>query len=288
MKKWWFIGGGNMAEAILSGALSKGILSPDDIGVSEVRGERRQELAGKYGVETSAGVGDAEAFLLAVKPQQAGEAVRAAAAAGGLGAGTLLTSICAGLPTAAIEGWCGARVVRVMPNLPATVGSGMAAVSGGARATPEDIASVKRLFAATGDVVEADEALLDLVTGISGSGPGYVFAFMEALEEAGVEGGFDRVAARKLAIATVRGAGELAALEAAKSGGADPAELRRRVSSKGGTTLAGLAAMEARGFSSAVRAAVAAATARAKELAGTAPAPSLPPSPLPKDSRRDG
>ena len=128
--------------------------------------------------------------------------------------------------------------------------------------------SVKRLFAAAGDVAETEEGLLDLVTGVSGSGPGYVFAFMEALEEAGVAGGFDRATARKLAIATVRGAGELAAREAAKEGGADPAELRRRVSSKGGTTLAGLAAMEKRGFSAAVRAGVEAATRRAKELAG--------------------
>ena len=141
-------------------------------------------------------------------------------------------------------------------------------MAGGTRATAEDVESVKRLFAAAGDVVGTDEGMLDLVTGISGSGPGYVFAFMEALEEAGVAGGFDRETARKLAIATVRGAGELAAREAAKAGGADPADLRRRVSSKGGTTLAGLAAMEERGFSGAVMAAVKAATARARELGG--------------------
>jgi pyrroline-5-carboxylate reductase len=107
---------------------------------------------------------------------------------------------------------------------------------------------------------------MDAVTGLSGSGPGFVFAFMEALEEAGVEQAFDRDTARAMAIATVRGAGELAAREAAKAGGADPAELRRRVSSKGGTTLAGLAAMEEKGFSAAARAAVAAATARSAEL----------------------
>lgn len=268
MKKWWFIGGGNMAEAILAGALAKGVVGAGEVGVSEVRAERRKELEAKYGVETAEGAGEAEAYLLAVKPQQAGEAVRAAAEAGRLGAGTLLATICAGLPTAKIESWCGARVVRVMPNLPATVGAGMAAVSGGARAAKEDVEKVKRLFAAAGDVAETDEGLLDLVTGVSGSGPGYVFAFMEALEEAGVAGGFDRATARKLAIATVRGAGELAAREAAKEGGADPAELRRRVSSKGGTTLAGLAAMEERGFGGAVKAAVEAATKRAKELAG--------------------
>ena len=268
MKKWWFIGGGNMAEAILAGALSKGVVAAGEVGVSEVREDRRKELEGRYGVETAAGGGEAEAYVLAVKPQQAEEAVGAAVAAGRLGEGTLLATICAGLPTGKIEGWCGARVVRVMPNLPATVGAGMAAVAGGARATAGDVAAVKRLFAAAGDVAETAEGLLDLVTGVSGSGPGYVFAFMEALEEAGVAGGFDRATARKLAIATVRGAGELAAREAAKEGGADPAELRRRVSSKGGTTLAGLAAMEERGFSASVRAGVEAATQRAKELAG--------------------
>lgn len=262
MKKWWFIGGGNMAEAILAGALSKGVVAAGEVGVAEVREERRRELEAKYGVETGERAGEAEGYVLAVKPQQAAEALSGWT----VGEESLLVSICAGLPTERLEGWCGARVVRVMPNLPATVGAGFSAYARGRRTREGDGGTVARLLGAVGEVREVEERMMDAVTGLSGSGPGFVFAFMEALEEAGVEQGLDRDTARAMAIATVRGAGELAAREAAKAGGADPAELRRRVSSKGGTTLAGLAAMEEKGFSAAARAAVAAATARSAEL----------------------
>jgi pyrroline-5-carboxylate reductase len=155
------------------------------------------------------------------------------------------------------------RVVRVMPNLPALAGAGVAAVCGGTRATEADVEAVCSLLAGTGTVVRAKESQMDAVTGLSGSGPGYVFAFIEALEAAGIGEEFAPETARMMAIGTVLGAAKLAA-------GSDvpPAEWRRRVSSPGGTTLAGLAALEADGFAGAVRDAVRAATARSAELAG--------------------
>ena len=157
-------------------------------------------------------------------------------------------------------------MVRVMPNLPATVGAGFSAYASGRRTRDGDGAVVERLLGAVGEVRRVEERQMDAVTGLSGSGPGFVFAFMEALEEAGVQQGFDVATARSMAIATVRGAAELAATEAGREGGADPSELRRRVSSPGGTTLAGLSAMERGGFEGCVVAAVAAATARSAEL----------------------
>ena len=174
----------------------------------------------------------------------------------------LLVSICAGLPTAALEALVPARVARVMPNLPALVRRGVSAVCGGARSTAADLDLVAELFAAVGAVVRLPEKQMNEVTALSGSGPGYVFAFIEAMEDAAVLMGIEPATARKMAIETVRGAAELAAQT-----NEDPAELRRRVSSKGGTTLAGLAAMAAGGFSDSVAAGMKAARDRAAELA---------------------
>lgn len=266
MAKIAFIGAGNMAGAIVEGMLRGGAAAPEDICMADVSAPRLAEVAAKYGVRTAAGnaeaVRGAETVFLAVKPQQLAEAV--AQAAGAFAEEQLVVSICAGVTTARLESMLPGRVVRVMPNLPALAGAGVAAVCRGSRATEADADTVCALLAGTGSVVRAEESQMDSVTGLSGSGPGYVFAFIEALEAAGIAQGFAPDTARRMAVGTVLGAARLAAGHPE----VPPAEWRRRVSSPGGTTLAGLAAMEARGFSAAVDAAVRAATARSAELAG--------------------
>ena len=259
-----FLGGGNMAEAILGGLLAGGVSMETHLVVSDISEARRALMEEKYGIATTAdnaeAVRGAEVVVLAVKPQQVAEAL--AAAKPSFSKKHLLVSICAGLPTKALEAQVPARVVRVMPNLPALVNKSVTAICGGAQATTADLDLVEELFAAVGAVVRLPENKMNEVTALSGSGPGYVFAFLEALEATGIAMGIAPETARKRAIATVRGAAELAAQT-----GEDPAELRRRVSSKGGTTLAGLAAMEAGGFSAAVAAGMKAARDRAAELA---------------------
>lgn len=266
-----FLGGGNMAEAILAGLLAQKLYRPGEVLVAELRAERRAFLEQKHGVATVASPREAVSegappvMLLATKPQQASALLEEIAPS--LTADTLLLSICAGIPTRTLESLVPCRTVRIMPNLPATVQRGVSALSAGARATQADLEAAMRIFSAIGVAVTLPEDKLDLVTGLSGSGPGYVFAFIEALEAAGVEGGIPADLARQMAIGTVLGAAELAAAEAQKPDGASPAVLRQRVSSPGGTTLAGLAAAEEGGFSSSILAAVHAATARSAALA---------------------
>lgn len=259
-----FLGGGNMAEAILAGLLAGEVASPERLVVADVAAERREHLVNRYGIETTAdnaaAVRGADVVVLAVKPQQVAEALTAEKSE--FSDRQLLVSICAGLTTAALEALTPARVARVMPNLPALVRRSVSAICGGARAAAADLDLVEALFAAVGVVVRLPEGRMNDATALSGSGPGYAFAFMEALEAAGIAMGIAPATARKMAVETVRGAAELAAQT-----GEDPAELRRRVSSKGGTTLAGLAAMEAGGFSAAVAAGMKAARDRAAELA---------------------
>jgi pyrroline-5-carboxylate reductase len=259
-----FLGGGNMAEAIIGGLLAGGIAPAKQIVVSDLAADRRTLLVKKHGigvtVDNAEAVRGAAVVVLAVKPQQAAEAL--ASAKDSFSDQQLLVSICAGLTTASLEGQMPARVVRVMPNLPALVRKGVSAICGGACATAADLDLVDELFTAVGAVVRLPEDRMNEVTALSGSGPGYVFAFIEAMEAAAVAMGLSPAMARKMAIGTVRGAAELAAKT-----GEDPAELRRHVSSKGGTTLAGLAAMEAGGFSASVAAGMKAARDRAAELA---------------------
>lgn len=263
-KRIAFLGGGNMAKAILGGMLAGDLVLEGNVTAADVSAERRDWLQKEYGIDVTAdnaeAVRGADVIVLAVKPQQAADALGSARAA--LSAEQLLVSICAGLTTAALEAQVPCRVARVMPNLPAMVCRGVAAVCAGSRAAPGDMDLVERMFAATGAVVRLSEGRLNEATALSGSGPGYVFAFMEALERGAVAMGIPSATARTMAVETVRGAAELAAQTRE-----DPAELRRRVSSKGGTTLAGLAAMEAGGFSAAVEAGMKAARDRAAELA---------------------
>lgn len=264
-KRIAFLGGGNMAEAILGGLLAGGVSMERNVAAADVAPERRALLEEKYGIRAAdvgaEAVRGADVVVLAVKPQQAAEAL--AAAKDSFTDRQLLVSICAGLPTAALERQVPARVVRVMPNLPALIQRGVSAICGGSRSTAADLDLAEQIFAAVGAVVRLPETRMNEVTALSGSGPGYVFAFIEAMEATAVHMGIDAATARKMAVETVRGAAELAAQT-----GEDPAELRRRVSSKGGTTLAGLAAMAAGGFSESVAAGMQAARDRAAELAG--------------------
>lgn len=260
-----FIGGGNMAEAIIRGLLAAG-MTVDQIKVSDPSAERRTLLSETFGISTGSDnrkvVRNSDVVVLAVKPQVHRQVLSSLDRDDD---GRLFVSIMAGIRTAALEDVLGStdRVVRVMPNTPALVLAGAAAIAGGSRSTDDDIALTRDIFATTGETVIVGEQLMDAVTGLSGSGPAYVFSFIEALSDAGVKNGLPRDTATRLAAQTVLGAARLL-LETAEH----PAVLREKVTSPGGTTIAGLHALEDKGFRAAVMAAVDAATARSKELAG--------------------
>jgi pyrroline-5-carboxylate reductase len=258
------IGGGRMGEAIVAGLLSAGTLEADRIAVAEPAAERREVFAG-HGVSTVADghdiVRDAEIVLLAVKPQVIDAVL--AHLADDLAPTAVVVSIAAGITTARLESLAadGTAVVRVMPNTPAMVGAGMAVVSGGRHASPEQVERVRALFEAVGEAVVLEERFQDAATALSGSGPAYAAIFVDAMAAAGVRQGLPRDTAQRLAVQTLRGTAELLARS-----GMHPAELVDAVSSPGGTTIAAVEALEAGGLRAAVFDAVAAATKRAKEL----------------------
>ncbi len=258
------IGGGRMGEAIAAGLVSSGALSAADIAVAEPTAQRR-EVFERHGIDAVADgheiVGGAGMVLLAVKPQVIDAVV--AHIADHLTRGTLVVSIAAGITTARLESLLpeGAPVVRVMPNTPAMVGSGMAVVSGGRVASAEQVERVRVLFEAVGEALVVDEQAQDAATAISGSGPAYVALFVDALTRAGVAQGLSREVAQTLAIQTFRGTADLLSTT-----GMHPQELIDAVSSPGGTTVAALEALDAGGLRPAVSAAVDAAVKRAKEL----------------------
>lgn len=258
------IGGGRMGEAIAAGLVSAGTLPPASIAVAEPDSLRR-EVFERHGIHTVADgheiVAGAEMVLLAVKPQVIDAVV--AHIADYLTEGTLVISIAAGITTARLESLLpdGTAVVRVMPNTPAMVGSGMAVVSGGRAAASAQTDQVRALFEAVGEALVIDERAQDAATAISGSGPAYVALFIDALTRAGVAQGLSREVAQMLAIQTFRGTADLLVTT-----GMHPQELIDAVSSPGGTTVAALEALDAGGLRPAVSAAVAAAVKRAKEL----------------------
>jgi pyrroline-5-carboxylate reductase len=262
-----FLGGGAMAEALIGGLLAAGA-SPDSVRAADPLPARRDHLARRFGIRSAADnravVEASDVVVIAVKPG-AVAGVLAELAGGDLDrARPLWVSIAAGVTLGALEAGLppGARIVRAMPNTPAQVREGATGLCGNERASAADRAAALALFEAVGIAWEAPrEALLDAVTGLSGSGPAYVFAFLEALIDAGEEVGLPHEASRRLAFQTVFGAVKLA-----RESERTPAELRRQVSSPGGTTLAGLARLEDLGFGRAVREAVQAATRRAGEL----------------------
>lgn len=259
-----FLGGGNMAAALIGGMLAKNFVA-DDIGVVELRAEGREALEQRFGVRTHAALDDdaldCDMMLLAVKPQQMRDALTPAR---GKLDRQVLVSIAAGLRLADISRWLNGhdRLVRCMPNTPALIGAGVTGLYASPAVSANEREAVGRVLGAVGRTVWIDnEAQMDAVTAISGSGPAYVFHFIEALEAAGAQLGFDAATAHELAIGTVLGAAQLAA----QSDDA-PAVLRERVTSKGGTTAAALAQMSKDDLIGLVARAVTAAEARGKTL----------------------
>jgi pyrroline-5-carboxylate reductase len=277
MIKFGTIGGGVMGEALLSRLIAQKVYLPSEILVSDPQPQRREFLTATYGIGTTASnleVATAtEVLFLAIKPQIF-EKVALELAVGidrqqGNNGETAnsqpeaaIVSILAGVPLSKLEAAFPGRVVlRVMPNTPATVGAGMSAIAPGKLVQPADLELVKRIFEAVGEVVEVPESMLDAVTGLSGSGPGYVAIFIEALTDGGVCAGLPRAIASQLAIQTVFGTAKLL-----QETGMHPAELKDRVTSPGGTTIAGIAKLESSGFRSAAIEAVKAACLRSQEL----------------------
>jgi len=263
-----FIGAGAMASALAGGLIAAGVGRERIAAADPDAGCRKafSEATGAEAREDNAGlVADHDIVVLAVKPGVVGLVLDGLAGAPAL-ARPLWISIAAGVGIADIESRlpAGSRVVRAMPNTPALAGCGATAFASNGAATAADRAAALALFEAVGYVWESpNEELLDAVTGLSGSGPAYVFLFLEALGDAGVRAGLPRDAAYDLAFHTVRGAAQLAI-----ESGRHPAALKDQVTSPGGTTIAGLERLEAGGVRAALHDAVAAATRRSRELGG--------------------
>lgn len=267
MKQLGFIGGGNMATAIIAGALRGGYCGAADVTVSEPDAERQRALR-EMGVEATwdnaAVARSAATLVLAVKPQMMSDALASLRGAFdprrsrviSIAAGTRIASIAADLPA-------GARIIRVMPNTPLLVGAGMSVLCAGSGVSPADLQVATALFAASGQTLTLPEEAFDAVTAVSGSGPAYVFLLAEAMAEAGRREGLPEAAAAQLARQTIAGAGAMLAQSADTA-----AELRRKVTSPGGTTAAAVAALEAGGFGDLLARAIAAASARGRELGG--------------------
>jgi len=249
--------------AALAGGLLAEDLDPEDLAISETEPSRAQLLGGLFpGVSVSDKVPQAESVIIAVKPYGALAAAREAVAAGA----SRVLSIAAGVSLASLEAACGEGVVvvRAMPNTPARVGKGATAICGGDTAQPADLDWAEVLLQGVGTVLRVTEPQLDAVTGLSGSGPAYLYLVAEALIDAGVVAGLPRTVSAELTRQLFAGAAALLSED-----GRDPAALRADVTSPGGTTAAGLRALEARSTRSAVIEAVLASAARSQELGAT-------------------
>jgi pyrroline-5-carboxylate reductase len=257
-----FIGGGNMAVALIGGMQRAGLGHP--VSVLEIDAARRKQLEDQHGVAAhgaaGAWLGECEAVVLAVKPQQMSIAVESIRP---FLVRPLVLSIAAGVRASTLARWLGSDViVRTMPNTPALIGAGLTGATALAGVTRRQRDLAEQILGAVGQVVWFDdESLLDPVTAISGSGPAYVFFFIEAMQQAARDMGLDEAQARTLAVQTFVGAAQLAAASP------EPVSvLRERVTSKGGTTAAALASLDADNVKSAIVKALHAANARAKEL----------------------
>jgi pyrroline-5-carboxylate reductase len=263
--KFGIIGGGVMGEALLSRLIHQKIYLPHEVIVSEPQPQRRSWLAQQYGIQVTgenvevARAAAAEILFLAIKPQVF-ETVADELSV--VTMPSLVISILAGVPLSKLEAAFPTQpVIRAMPNTPATVGAGITAIASGKHVQPNDLELTRQIFQAVGDVVEVPESMIDAVTGLSGSGPGYVAMVIEALSDGGVAAGLPRAIASQLALQTVLGTAQLI-----KVSGMHPAELKDRVTSPGGTTIAGIAELERAGLRSALIEAVKAAYNRSKEL----------------------
>ncbi len=266
-----FLGAGNMGEAIFRGLLDGGVLTPAQIVATDASAERRADIAARFPIRVVDSneelVEQATVVIFAVKPQVMPVVLEEVASY--FSQNKLSISICAGIPCSTIERALmrdtheEPRVVRVMPNTPALIGAGMSGVCRGRYARQHELELAMSFFEAVGEAEEVYEAQMDAVTALTGSGPAYVFRFIEGLIEAGKKHGFPPDQATRMVVQMVYGAARLA-MESDKS----PEELRIAVTSPGGTTAAGLQALNAADFMDALQECVDAAEARGKELGG--------------------
>lgn len=260
-----FIGGGQMGEALIRGILQAKLVTADCILVMDPADSRRAALSELYSVgvhdHTAPIWSDCRIVILAVKPQIMEKVLQDNREM--IHETHLLISIAAGIRLSFLEknSPVNSRIIRVMPNTPALVLEAASAISAGSCATPDDIKTATAIFDAIGRTVFVDENLLDAVTGLSGSGPAYVFTFIEALIDAGLRVGLSRPVAETLVLQTILGATKLA-----MASNDHPAQLRAMVTSPGGTTIAGLHELESSGFTGIIMSAVEAATKRSAEL----------------------
>ena len=258
------VGGGNMGAALITGLLNSKTAQPSQVTVAEKDPQRAEKLRQDLKVNTVAAAGDLtpqDVLILAVKPADIGAAAQEAAPA--LGPQTLVISVAAGVTLATLAGLLpkGQPLVRVMPNTPALAGKAMTSMAKGPQVTDQQLKVATGIFAAVGMVAVLEEKLMNAATALAGSGPAYVFMFIEALADGAVNMGLDRGTALTMAVQTVAGAAEMMLRS-----GQHPALLKDLVSSPGGTTIAAIRALESRGFRGSVIEAIAAATARGDEL----------------------
>lgn len=264
-KKIAFIGAGFMGSALIGGLVKSKTALPENILVFDNNQETLKAVADELGVKVAennlTAVKGADIVMLAVKPQILADVARSFSEK--IDGKKLVISIAAGVTIAKLEAMFqpGVRVVRAMPNMPAMVGEAATAICVGGAVEKVDIELARQIFDAVGKTVLVEESAMDAVTGLSGSGPAYVFTFIEALTEAGVNCGLSREVSEVLAGQTVYGAAKLA-----KETGESPATLRDRITSPGGTTLAGLASLKNDKFNGAIANAIEAAMKRSKEL----------------------
>jgi len=262
------IGAGQMATALGVGFVKAGLVPAERLLASDPLGDARarfgQATGGRTTAENRQVVEESDVVFLAVKPQQVAQV--ATELRGRIAAEKLVVSIAAGVRVASLADRLGpgVRLVRVMPNTPCLVGQGASAYCLGEKATADDAELVQQLLAAVGIACQVDEKLMDAVTGLSGSGPAFVYVMIEALSDGGVRMGLPRNIAQMLAVQTVRGAAQMVA-----ASGEHPAVLKDRVASPGGTTIAGLQALEEGGLRAALMAAVETAARRSAELGNT-------------------
>ncbi len=265
-KKLSFIGGGNMAEAMIKGLLNKEVVSADAIVVSEPRKERRLYLAETYQVlavaDNKAAVKEGEIVVLAVKPQLMATVLKEVAPL--IAERQIIVSLAAGITTSLIASFLGKEkcVIRAMPNTPAQIGLGATALCGGQAATTEALHLAQVLFDSVGITVVVEELQMDAVTGLSGSGPAYVFLIIEALTDGGVKMGLPHDVAQSLALQTIIGASQMVV-----ETGKHPGQLKDMVTSPGGTTIEGLHVLEKKGVRAALVDAIEKAAERSRELA---------------------
>jgi pyrroline-5-carboxylate reductase len=254
------VGGGRMGHALIGGLLRSGWVDAGEITIAERLAPAREEIARRFpGVVVVTEPVTAASAVLAVKPPDAEAAARSVGAAGV----PKVLSIMAGITIAQLESWLppATAVLRAMPNMPAILGAAASAVAGGKSASEDDFAWAEAVLSSFGVVARVPEKLLDSVTGLSGSGPAYVFMLAEAMVEAGVAEGIDRDVSRLLVTHTILGSARLLA-----ETGESPEVLRAAITSPGGTTAAGLRVLESHGLRSAIIEAVVAAAERAREL----------------------